>query len=279
MKITYENCLFDLDASVFRELYFLFLERILRIFGKKESLSPSVSQFVFRNSLKQKIWNLARKPYLLDPYLKFSYDLLSSFPSCVIVDVGANIGVTSLPLAKKCPSASIFAIEPHPQALCKLLQNRTLNRLDNIKVISAAIGSKNLISSMFTHDHNDGGHYLCGSNFQDLEKIEVTVIPLKEIFVKFNIDHCDLLKIDAEGFDYDVIQSLQEFGSPKKVSNIIVEYNPWGISRLGKTAWDFICLGKEMGYRCKILQTGKSLSTKDHAERLPVDEVVDLVFY
>lgn len=65
---------------------------------------------------------------------------LASFigPNSVVVDVGANIGIMSIRLARALPSASIWAVEPVERNRVRLQKNATVNMLTNVEVIMAA---------------------------------------------------------------------------------------------------------------------------------------------
>jgi FkbM family methyltransferase len=54
----------------------------------------------------------------------------------VFVDVGANIGAFSIPLAGY--AKHVIAIEPSPQVLPYLRRNVTLNRLSNVEIAACA---------------------------------------------------------------------------------------------------------------------------------------------
>src|SRR5437764_1075293 len=58
----------------------------------------------------------------------------------VFVDIGANIGVFTLPAAAKVgPTGCVLAIEPSPRIFSYLKRNVTLNRLSNIRLRQCAV--------------------------------------------------------------------------------------------------------------------------------------------
>ena len=62
-----------------------------------------------KQSIKKKIGRAIGKPYVADDYLVFAQSLLFEKPDAVVLDVGANIGMTMVPLAKAFPKATFFA--------------------------------------------------------------------------------------------------------------------------------------------------------------------------
>ena len=90
--------------------------------------SGSMERHLIKQSIKKRIGKLIGKPYQLDSYLKFASKLLSRSPDGIIVDIGANIGTTVLPLAIKFSSAKFYAIEPHPVPAARFIENCERNR-------------------------------------------------------------------------------------------------------------------------------------------------------
>src|SRR5262245_60127126 len=66
-------------------------------------------------------------------------DFLLAFlkPEMTAIDIGANLGVYALPLAKRI--RRVFAYEPGREALVHLKTSRTLNGLDNLEIIAKAV--------------------------------------------------------------------------------------------------------------------------------------------
>ncbi len=135
----------------------------------------------------------------------------------VIIDCGANIGVSCLYFKSLFPRCKIKAVEADPNIYKLLNNNLTMNGFQDIEMICKAIWVNN-DGVQFGSDGADGGSVLNDSN-----KILVPSIRLKDI-----IDHekeIDLLKIDIEGAETDV---LIDCGlSLLKVKRIFVEYHSW----------------------------------------------------
>ncbi|WP_292675326.1 FkbM family methyltransferase, partial [Mesorhizobium sp.] len=75
------------------------------------------------------------EPHLLEKI----YSILFGKASGVFVDVGANIGAITVPLAKQFPHIKFFTFEPHPYVFAKLQFNVAVNSLINVKCINKAV--------------------------------------------------------------------------------------------------------------------------------------------
>jgi hypothetical protein len=60
-------------------------------------------------------------------------------PGDVVIDIGANIGIVALYLAKKHPGIQIIAIEPVPTTFRHLEENLWLNGVSNITALNCAV--------------------------------------------------------------------------------------------------------------------------------------------
>jgi FkbM family methyltransferase len=153
------------------------------------------------------------------------------YAGATVVDVGANIGIHSLKLGKLVGSSgSVYAFEPHPMIFQKLDENITLNRMFCIKPIPLGLASKS--GEFFLHgfdenSSNQGTSFLTESdegNQENLSNTYTVNVETLDNFIEYNkLDRLDLIKIDAEGFDLDVLMgSLKSIAQFKPV--IIFEY-------------------------------------------------------
>ncbi len=153
-------------------------------------------------------------------------------------------------------------------------------------MISAAIGDNSELVYIHTCPNNSGGHRLTGfKGREDIEKIPcfgpiaVPLKPLEEIFDKFKIKQCDLLKIDTEGYEFHVLKSLKNYLQKKYVKYIVAEYGPEGMRKAKKSGWDLISLMLKNGYQCKIFGSDKLIASEKDVPKLADFTVTDLLFF
>jgi FkbM family methyltransferase len=119
----------------------------------------------------------------------------------MIIDVGANLGTTVLPLARATgPTGQVIAFEPQPlmaQCLCATL---TLNELFNVRLITAALSNRSGWGHIPAPVIAAGGNY--GAMALGAEGMHVPVLRLDDL----ELPSCALIKIDVEGFEWPVIQ-------------------------------------------------------------------------
>jgi FkbM family methyltransferase len=143
-----------------------------------------------------------------------------------IIDLGANVGFTTMYFALKYPDAKIISLEPSKMNFVVLQKNIALQK--NVKALNAAVWfeskqipfmeAANAYNSRIAETDTEHSHTIEAYNVED-------------ILSKENIDTIDLLKIDIEGAEKDILQKNQDWLN--KVKNIIIEiHEPYSFSDL-----------------------------------------------
>ena len=125
-------------------------------------------------------------------------------PGDVVVDIGANIGIVALYLAKKHPAVRIIAIEPVPTTFRHLQENIGLNGVSNITALNCAVTKDGRDLKMIVNPGHSGGSTGHLRNMTQPGHYNLTVQSrtLDGIFDEYVPGRCRLLKIDCEGAEY-----------------------------------------------------------------------------
>mgnify|MGYP006090499665 CR=1 FL=1 len=162
------------------------------------------------------------------------------------LDIGANIGAyTKLLLSET--NAKIISFEPLPNAFEDLKKIEDKN-LDRLKVFNYAIGEKNDILDLnYSDDKSEKASFtkdldkLSFYEFKKNKKIKSEVVTLDYFFNK-NLDllskEIDLIKIDTEGFEFEVIIGAKQTIKTKQPKYIQIEFN-WHQLFKGQTLYNF----------------------------------------
>ena len=116
----------------------------------------------------------------------------------VILDCGANIGITSLYLAARYPYAQIYSIEPDAPNFALLRANTRAE--PRITAIHAAVVGEPSQGVRITSSREAWGNHIS----YDGEGIDVSAMTIKQICELYKISNIDLLKMDIEGAEVDV---------------------------------------------------------------------------
>ncbi len=146
----------------------------------------------------------------------------------IVVDVGANVGYMSILSSKAVgPHGKVFSFEPHPELFSVLNKNvdlatKTLG-FKNIHPLQVALGRVAGVASLFQPDYfafNDGVSKISLDKLHLGKSVEVNIKSIDEIFGSMTIS---LLKLDVEGFEWQVLQGAKQALSDHKIRNILFE--------------------------------------------------------
>lgn len=147
----------------------------------------------FKN--ERKIFNLTN---ILDPKGK-----------CIMLDIGANVGSVSLPLAKIYQKSKIYSIEPTYYAFKKLKRNIDLNPKLKKRVVALNYlinnenKSRNVYSS-WNFNSNEHKHKIHLGTLKEINN--KNIISLDQMTKKIN-QKIDFIKLDVDGFELKVLKS------------------------------------------------------------------------
>ena len=161
----------------------------------------------------------------------------------IIIDIGANIGSISLPLAKIFNKSKIFAIEPTNYAFKKLTKNLNLNKYlkKNIslnQLFLSKINKPTKVWSSWNFHINANKHKQHLGTLHSIKK--KSYMSLNNFINSRNIKKVDFIKLDVDGHELDVLKSGEKFLKDKKPV-IFIEIAPY--------------LYPEFGYKCSELIT------------------------
>lgn len=177
--------------------------------------------------------------FIKDTFIDEEYN--SVFPQLTIIDAGAYQGDFSfacLPFAK-----IIYAFEPDPRPFKVFKETVDEFELgDKIKYSNKALadstGERVLLATGF------GGSTLTKDTEESIEqnKVKVQTITLGDVIKDYQIEEIDILKIDIEGGEDEIINSV-EFPELSKIIKVIIGEHLGGVDNLLK----------ELGYTARAV--------------------------
>lgn len=130
-------------------------------------------------------------------------------PGHTVVEVGANIGAQTVPLAKLVGDlGEVHAFEPQPVIFQNLCANIALNSLQNVHTYSQAAGHASGYATLPPVDYTRPGNF-GGIELQDQgQGTTVAVVRLDDVLA--DLPHVRLLKLDVEGWEQSVLEGAPD---------------------------------------------------------------------
>lgn len=126
-------------------------------------------------------------------------------PGMTAIDVGANIGYHSIPMAKAVGAKGrVVAIEPAPRALARLQRNLALNDVANVSVVASALGDQDVDAVTLPIQSS---YPLRGGGV--VEPVATRLSRLDTIVAEQSLGWVDLVKIDVDGQEARVLRGAR----------------------------------------------------------------------
>ena len=200
---------------------------------------------VFRYYLYHNIWNQKLQEILLNKLFLYSQG--------TYIDVGANIGLTVIPVAEK-RKIRCYAFEPEPGNYHLLQRNIKLHQLETlITTYPVALYSKRTQLSFELSPHNHGDHRvrLEKDKYSDPHSIPISVQGedtreiihvqaerLDDILASTHFESPLVIKVDIQGAEVQFFEGAVTL--LKDADYLIIEFWPYALRRLGSTPETFL---------------------------------------
>ncbi len=143
----------------------------------------------------------------------------------IVIDIGAHIGVFSIRVALLAKNVRVYSYEPFYENFALLSANIALNDLEgSVMPFNLGITASGGQRELFIDRINPGASSIY---VRTGRSSLIDTITLKDVFDKNRLSHCDFLKLDCEGAEYEIL-----FNTPVdylgRIEAIAMEYHPNG---------------------------------------------------
>jgi FkbM family methyltransferase len=148
-------------------------------------------------------------------YLEVCCMLIAEDAICM--DIGANIGVKSLSLARQITRGRVVSVEAGPRIVGCLKANVEANDLKNVDVLHAAIGDQS--GEVKFAEHSAFG-------FVSDKGASVQMMTISDAVGHFSLPRLDFIKIDVEGHEFKILRNSLDVINRFR-SLVMLEFNSW----------------------------------------------------
>lgn len=148
-------------------------------------------------------------------------------PGMTLIDVGANVGMFSVPGAKKVANGTVLAFEPSRWTHARLCENLKINGVTNVKALRYALGDHTGEVTLQLNARGKDGLNTIGrpahpdSQIVSSEKVQLTT--LDECLRQEGIRSAEVMKVDAEGAELFIFRGARDLLSRSDAPLILYE--------------------------------------------------------
>jgi FkbM family methyltransferase len=181
-----------------------------------------------------------------------------------VYDVGAHIGTKTVFFAKNVGSmGKVVAFEPNPVSFSHLLSNVAQHRLSNVTAINLGLGSKNREVTLTATEYSTATGSLHPRERQEMlkrGKVQQWTVQVRRLD-DLNFPPPDLIKIDVEGYEYEVLEGMSKLIAACKPM-VFIELHGVDIAMAKETGDKIITLLTSAGYKLFHIESGQRISLK-----------------
>lgn len=189
-----------------------------------------------------------------DKEFAFFLNLIPQFSGNTVLDIGANIGVTSTLISKRFPKYLVWAFEPVQSNMEALKKVLLFFNIKNVRTVHSAVGEKVGEIEILTPIHKgvkkQGLSFIVENGFKkmDAQITEVVkMISLDSLTEQFANEKVAAIKMDVENYELFVLKGGAKF---------IQKHRPFVFAELWENVRKLPCieLMEGLGYSANVLQ-------------------------
>ena len=156
------------------------------------------------------------------PYSKAFMSALKYFPSATFLDIGANIGMHSLVVAKS--GRKVVAVEPQTSNILRLHKSVNVNKLEPLyTLIENGVSNMRQNVTLYGDGHNQGGSSVVFQYKNAALKENIKTILFDDLLEVFD-DKEAVIKMDIEGSECRALVNSSKFFEAVNVRAIFMEW-------------------------------------------------------
>jgi len=156
-------------------------------------------------------------------------------PGMKVIDVGANIGITSVTIARNIgKDGKLYSFEPVPHYFRILQQNLSSNGIENVEALPVALSDRIGETEFYLKGLSSGVVFE-----KEDKKTRVSTVTIDSFLQQHEVERIDLINMDCEGSELLVLRGAKETLRRSKVK-IFCEVHHDFLKQLGQSIGDLV---------------------------------------
>lgn len=191
----------------------------------------------------------------------------------LILDIGANIGTTTVRFANCAIDGSVVAFEPSATTFSRLRRNLELNEIANVSCLQIGLGDQDGQFALYdVVETNPGMKRILPDQIvnEDYSSEQIQMTTVDSVVRNMGIHRVDLIKIDIEGFEEKAL--LGSRVTLKKMRPILfVELDDGNLKLHGSSAKNLMSFVQGFGYELFEAESMELISESTDLENCHID--------
>jgi len=184
----------------------------------------------------------------------------------IVLDIGANIGITAVLLSKKFPDRPIYAFEPVPENIKALKRVLRFFKATNVTVLEIALGNEpgelEMILPVVDNVKKQGLSHIKHDSITEFNEGHTFKVPVKTLDSLPELNQAlqiAAIKIDVENFEYFVFEGGKE---------LLQRHKPIVFCELWDNENRYKCFNflQSLGYTAYTLEGGKMVPLPENQQ-------------
>ncbi|OXA68929.1 hypothetical protein B0A61_04280 [Flavobacterium aquatile LMG 4008 = ATCC 11947] len=204
-------------------------------------------------------------------FVEYDYNFIST-EKCIVIDIGANIGISSLFFSRLPFVDKIYSFEPVSETYQQAKNNLSLNeKINKVEQLNNFGLGKNNRSEIFIFNKEMKGNtgvrgllspsYAANSN--NFIEVEVSIRDTSEIITQIKNENKVekiVVKMDCEGAEYEIFENLTKSGVLNNVDIFMIEWHDKGSSVIEEALKkaNFNCFSRNLGPNSGMIHAYKN---------------------
>ena len=181
----------------------------------------------------------------------------------IFIDAGCSFGFFTIRAARLVgATGKVISFDPSPRSVQTVKKNAELNELKNVEVVHSALGNSD--NEITFYGGNYGGTTVKGNPQYDTSRGFVTQLTKLDTYLAgLGLKEVQLIKIDAEGFDFEIIKGCKETLVNSKDLRLTFEVCTLMLEAAETDPEEIFLFLEKLGYSCFIDITTANLQSID----------------
>jgi len=165
-----------------------------------------------------------------------------------VLDIGANIGYPSLLLSSLVgENGKVIAFEPDKNNIQMLEKNIKANNCKNITIVPMAVSDHTGVGTLYISSSHSGDHRIYDLPDEKRKAQNINTIRLDDYFKSSG--KIDFVQMDVQGAEEVVFKGMKSLLNRNKSINILLEFWPEGLRKMGSSPVDFLKMIEKLGFQ------------------------------